>query len=96
MLTATLLDDGSAYNLTGATSRVLILKKQGTGVFMVNHQEVTVVSATAGTISYAFDATETNTEGIYDGEVEVTDSAGKIITFPTNGYFTLEVTVDLG
>lgn len=98
LLTATLKSDGVAVNLLGATVK-FIMKKAGAVEAKVN-SAATVTDAAGGAVEYAWVATDTDKEGDYNGEFEVTDGAGKISTFP-NGhdgidYFTIEITEDLG
>ena len=99
-LEATLQQNNVVYNLTGATVK-FIMKKEGSGTAKVN-SAVTVVDAASGQVEYAWDdvAGDTDTEGDYNGEFEVTTGSGEIITFPNGAdgtdYFTIEITEDLG
>lgn len=99
-LAATLTTDGAAYNLTGASVK-LIMKVEGATTPKVN-SAATIVDASAGKVEYLWDdvAGDTDTEGLYDCEFEVTDANGDILTFPNGAdgtnYFTVEIKEDLG
>jgi hypothetical protein len=82
------------FNLTGY-SCVAIMTLASGGAPKINRQPITIDDAANGLVSYTFDAAETDTEGVYNFEVEATNGA-QIITFPTEGFFTVEVWEDLG
>ena len=94
-LVVNLLDGGAAYDVTGQTPR-LIMKIVGGGIPKVDRQLMTIEDGFNGVVSYSFSSVETDTEGTYEVEVEVEDVAGDILTFPTVGYYTVVVGVDLG
>lgn len=54
-----------------------------------------VGSAVNGRQKYSPTASDTDTAGTYEAEIQATFSNGKIRTFPANGYFTVEVTDDI-
>ncbi len=94
MLDATLKNaDGSAVNLTGAAV-TFHMRKRGATTAKVD-AATTIVDAVAGTVRYSWAADDTDTEGMYDAEFEVVDSAGEIQTFPGTGYLVVEVVEDL-
>lgn len=93
-LGAALLTNGNAYVLTGASVK-FIMKLPGAAVPKVS-AAATILDAATGLIEYRWVAADTDTEGVYDCEWQVTDSELKVITFPNAGYFTVEVTEDLG
>ena len=94
-LAATLEDeDGSAVSLSGATV-TFSMRNSRTRTVKVSQQSVTVVSATAGTVSYAWGATDTDTEGTYEGEFEATFASGLKQTFPNDSYITVQITSDV-
>lgn len=90
-LTATLTASGSAYNLTGDTVRLNMTLLGGT-TRKIDNASVTVVSATAGTVSYAWGASDTNTTGLYFAEFEVTSSGGLERTFPNPDFLLIHIT----
>ena len=81
--TATLTTDGAAANLTGAT--VVLHFATPAGAFTVT---ATVVSPTAGTISYAWSGTDLTDArvGVWQWEAQVTFSNGKVQTFPGGSF----------
>lgn len=95
---ANLTQDGTAYNLTGATAVKFIMKKEGATTAKVN-ASATVVDGPAGTVQYKWAASDTDTEGHYYAEIEVTDDSLAVLTFPNGAdapYFTIIITEDLG
>lgn len=90
-LTSTLTASGSAYNLTGDTVRLNMILV-GSTTRKIDNASVTVVSATAGTISYAWGASDTNTTGLYYAEFEVTSSGGLERTFPNPDLLLIHIT----
>ena len=97
-LIASLKTNGVAYNLTGASAK-FIMKLEGAVTPKVS-QPALLNDPVNGVLEYRWSPTDTDTEGIYNAEWEVTDSGGKVITFPNGGdgadYFTIEVVEDLG
>ena len=92
--TATLKDGlGAVTNLTGATLKFL-MRNRRTKAVKVN-AVATVVSAALGTVSYAWAATDLDTVGVYDVEIEVTFSDATVETFPTGSFHELTVLDDI-
>ena len=95
---AQLTQDGNPYDLTGSTVK-FIMKQDGAGSAKVD-SAATIVDAANGDVEYAWSAVDTDTEGDYNAEWEVTDGSGDVLTFP-NGhdtapqYITVEVVEDL-
>jgi hypothetical protein len=87
---------GAPVNLTGATV-VLNTRLRPGGTVKINGGTMGAVgSAVNGKQSYSPTAANNDTSGIYEAEVEVTFANGKIRTFPSSGYFTVEVVDDVG
>lgn len=83
-LTATLTnEDGSAIVLTGCTVTVKITRK-ATGAVKVAAGACTIVSALAGQVSYAWQASDVDTVGLYDVQFTVTLPSGTGIAVPTD------------
>jgi len=81
-ITGKLVRNGAAVNLTGATVKFHMVKKDHTVV--VNEASATVVDATAGTVSYTFDPTEVDEADDYYGWFIVL-SGTDTDTFPHDG-----------
>ena len=95
-LAATLTDSaGAAYNLTGDTVK-LSMRELGATINKIDNATVTVVSATAGTVSYAWTAADTATTGLYYLEFEVTSSGSLERTFGNPDFVLVHVTPALG
>lgn len=91
---AALLSNEVAYNLTGAAVK-FIMKADGSVTPKINAAAV-ILDAATGLVEYQWTVTDTDTEGLYNAEWEVTDAEGKVITFPNDSYFTVEIVEDLG
>lgn len=91
IFTATLTSDDEPVTLTGATVRFLL--KLGSG--SVFSATATIVSATAGTVSYTPGVGFPTTAGVYDQEWEVVFSNGTILTFPNSRHNKVEIIRDL-
>ena len=88
-LDATLTDaDGTAIDLSGATVKFVMGTVGGTAKI---NADATVVSAAAGTVRYSWAAGDTTTPGTYHGEFVVTLATALEITFPSDGYITIEI-----
>ena len=74
--------DGSAVNLTGATVTLVLKNKSGTAVTTTGN--ITVISATGGTVRFAPDATDlVATDSPLHARFKVTDSSSKIAYYPS-------------
>ena len=79
--------DGTTVTLTGATVR-FSMRHRVTNNLKVNRATATIVSATppadtsAANVEYTWIAADTDIDGTYDAEWEVTYSAGAIQSFP--------------
>lgn len=73
----TLLDGGTGavIDVTGATVRLKYRIAGGS----LNTKVMTIESATGGVVSYTFGSGDL-TSGDFEGEIEITDSGGKVIT----------------
>ena len=86
---------GSPINITGATI-VLNTRLQPGGTVKVNGGSMAVVgSAVNGRVRYVWTASDTDTAGIYEAEIQITFSDGTIRTIPAKGYFIVDVTDDI-
>jgi len=81
--------------MTGAAV-VLNTRLRPGGAVKINGGTMGAVgSAVNGRQKYSPTASDTDTAGTYEAEIQATFSNGKIRTFPANGYFTVEVTDDI-
>ena len=94
ILTLVCNDGGSPFNLTGYTCVAIMTLASG-GAPKINRAAVTLDDAANGAVSYTFSASDTDTEGSYNFEIEATNGSA-VITFPTVGYFTVDIGADLG
>jgi hypothetical protein len=94
-LQATLTDSNGAINLTGASSVKFVMKGQSTGTIVLGN--CSIVSATAGTVAYAWGATDTQTPDVYSVEFQITWTAGGIQKVPNAAAAnpTVEIDADL-
>ena len=93
-ITATLLDvNGSVINLTGAS--VNFVMRPMTALAPTTNLAATIVSPSAGTVSYTPTSTDTGIAGIYQAEFHITTSGGQKLTYPTDGYLEVSVEEDL-
>ena len=82
---ATLQDnDGNAVDISGAAVRFHMVKR-GTTTAKVD-AAATIVSEANGQVKYNWDAADTDTEGFYLGEWEVTYSDTTVETFPNDDH----------
>lgn len=87
--------NGDVVNLSGASVQFL-MKRAGATTPKVDAAAEIGDPATAGIVSYAWAAGDTDTEGEYDAEFQVTFAGGAVQTFPNDSYLRIRVTRDLG
>lgn len=80
-------------DLTGATAVRFTMVKDST--VKINKQAMTVIDAPAGVVEYAWGATDTDTVGTYQIEIEVDWGSSELQSFPSSGYFTATINPDL-
>jgi hypothetical protein len=85
--------DGNAIDLTGASVR-FHMRAKSDGTTKVDAAGA-VISAAAGTIKYAWAAADTDTNGRYEAEFEITYADSSVETFPNTGYITVVVKDDI-
>lgn len=90
-----LTQNGTPADITGAVAARFIMK--ATTTLKINRQSMTVIDASEGIVEYAWGATDTDTSGAYNAEVEI-DWGGSPVeyqTFPSKGYFAITIEDDL-
>lgn len=88
----TLTDGRTPLSLVGATVQFR-MAPYGGNVLRFTRNAV-IVDPVSRTVRYDWQAGDTNTPGIYQGEFVVTN-AGQVMTYPADGYYTIEVSVPL-
>ncbi len=81
--------DGSVVNLTGAT--VKFIMRSLTATLPTINTTCTVVSATGGTVRYAFSTTDTATAGRFQAIWQVTFAGGQLMSWPTIGSLDISI-----
>jgi hypothetical protein len=90
-----LTENGDPADLSTAVAARLIMKS-GTTV-KINKQPMTFIDKPTGIVQYAWADGDTDTTGTYNVEVEVDwgGAPAEFQTFPSAGYFTVDITDDL-
>lgn len=86
---------GAPVNMTGANVEFHMRLHPAGAVKISAGAMVAVGSAELGRFKYVWQAGDTDTAGVYEGEVEATFSNGAIRTFPPNGYFLVQIKDDI-
>lgn len=76
--TITCTRDGSALDLSSASTITLIIKNNASGTITQAGKAATITSATSGIISYTADATDFPSAGTYTADVKVTYGDGGV------------------
>ena len=93
-LAATLKDgNGQVVDVTGASVRFHMAKLNSSTV--ITDASTTVTNGSAGTVEYAWTASDTASIGTFRGEFEVTFPTGLIETYPNSGYISIQITDDI-
>lgn len=90
---AVLKDRNGRVDLTGASVKFLMQDLSGNQIV---DAAATVTDASSGEVEYEFDPTETDEDGEFEGEFEVTTSGGIVKTFPHDGYIDIVILEDRG
>ena len=92
----TVLQDsrGRPRLLTGATV-VFNMRLQSDLSVKISGASVTITTATLGLVTYSWTAANTDTAGVYQGEIQVTYSDSTIETFPNNDYIIITILDDI-
>lgn len=87
-ISAVLSDKDGPVDLTGASVRLIVPP--------IVDASATIVDADAGSVEYQWQAGDTETRGVYKAEFQVTFPSGDILTFPNDGFITVQIDSDLG
>ena len=93
-LDATIQAGGVPQDLTGAT--VTFHMDHENGAPAVDAGAVTIVSAIAGTVRYAWQAADVAVAGWYRAEFHVTGLTPSAIRWPSRGYLWIEIQDEVG
>src|SRR4051812_10142951 len=85
--------DGSAMNLANC-SIVFNYSLKASGSTVVS-RTVLIEDASLGTAQYEWVAADTDTVGVYQGELVITFNSGRELTLPANGYIIYEIVDDI-
>jgi hypothetical protein len=89
---ATLSNESGPVDLTGASVRFLMSKR---GVNKVDRQ-VQIQDAANGIVWMVFEQGDTDEQGLFQAEFEVTFPDARIETFPNDGFILINIINDLG
>lgn len=85
-----------AVDLSGAAV-VFTMRLRGGNASKINRAACSIVSpATAGAVRYDWQIGDTDVDGDYDAEFEVTYADGSVETFPNGGHISVKITGELG
>lgn len=93
-LKAVLENESGAVDLTNATTVRFLMSDFSYQTVIDGTADIQ--SAINGEVWYVFSYGETATAGVFKAEFEATFSDGRVETFPTEGYITVEIIRDLG
>lgn len=86
----------AAVNLTTASTAVFNMRLAASPqTLKINRAGCAISDAANGEVTYSWGTADTNTNGAYQAEVEVTWNDGKVETFPNNTYWTVNVVDDI-
>lgn len=80
---------GYPVNLTGATCKLVMRRLQDASPAV--SAAMTITNATSGAVAYDWSASDTATAGLYQVQVQVTESSGATYNWPNAGYQVVEV-----
>jgi hypothetical protein len=83
--------DGTVVNLTGASVKFVM----GKGNTLITYAAATIVNPSGGSVEYTLTEDDTLLAGAFQAEFEVTFSDGKIKTFPSDGYISVNIKANI-
>ena len=84
---------GKAIRLNGATVKLIV--RDPLSIPKIN-KPVDIIDADNGYVEYRWETADTNQYGEFRGEFEITQQDGSIVTVPNDGYFTINISDELG
>jgi parallel beta-helix repeat protein len=84
-------EDGTIADLTGASVNFVMGKKNK----LITNSSANITSAINGIVQYQLTEIDTLVSGTFLGEFVVTFSNGKVKTYPSNGYITVDIEQNL-
>lgn len=88
--------NGNPVDLTPASSVVFHLREEDSASLKIEDGVVEIdANPETGKITYSWVNTDTDTNGLFLGEFEVTWAGAKTQTFPSMGYVSVEIVDDL-
>jgi hypothetical protein len=86
--------DGTAQDLTGATVFMYMRLRGSTGTPKINGASASIIDAANGRVQYDWEVADVDTVGRYWATF-VVNISGKLKSFPTHGYITIEIEEDV-
>ena len=83
-------EEGFPMNLTGATI-TFSMRDAATKVAKVTNSSCTVLDALRGEVRHSWTTSMTDTEGVFEGEFQVTDFESRVQTFPSSGFVVIVI-----
>jgi hypothetical protein len=87
------LDGPTGLDLTGAA--VLFKMRARNGALVFSRAGTVAVATGTPTVAYAWQAGDTATAGLFEGEFEITFPGGRIKTFPDPGFIPIRISEDI-
>lgn len=89
-----LTENGVPADITAAVAARIIMKTGNS--IKINRAAMTFIDKPTGVVQYAWGATDTDSSGDYNVEVELDWGGSEYETFPSTGYFAVKINDDLG
>lgn len=85
--------NGRPIRLSGASVKLIV--KDNKDVVKINKSAV-ILDEEKAYVEYRWVKADTDIQGVYTGEFEVTLQNGAIVSVPNDGYFTINIVKELG
>ncbi len=85
----------AAVNLTTAGTAYFNMRLGVGGAIKINRGVATITTPATGVVTYAWGASDTDTAGTFQAEIEVLWADGKAETFPNDGYWDVVIADDI-